>query len=95
MPKPICVPCQRFFRPEKTGFSFIEGMPDGDNVPPGNSQPELWMPYKLWRGDLWKCQGCGTQIVVGFGGGAIAEHFQPDFNEEVKRHNATFQVNDC
>ena len=25
--KPICVPCQRFYRPKKNGFMFIEAMP--------------------------------------------------------------------
>lgn len=95
MPKPICVPCQRFFRPKTTGFSVIEGMPVGNGVEPGTSMADQWKPFKLWKGDLWKCKGCGAQIVVGFGSGPIAEHYQDDFKEMVVRHNATFQVNDC
>jgi hypothetical protein len=31
--RPICVPCQRFFRPIKNGFHFIEGMPVDGAVP--------------------------------------------------------------
>ncbi len=95
--KPICVPCQRFYRAKKNGFFFVEGMP----VPgvkqaiPGTSTPEQWAPYKLWVGDLWECQGCGHQIVSGFGRGPIAEHYMDDFADKVKAHGAELQVNDC
>jgi len=96
MLKPVCVPCQRFFRPEKNNFYFIEGMPIGSGVtPPGNSQPERWIPYKLWASDKWKCQGCGTEILVGFGQRAISEQYMSDFEELRKRLGAEYQVNDC
>lgn len=93
--KPICHPCQRFFRPEKTGFSFIEGMPKDSATVPGTSMPESWEPYKLWVGDLWKCQGCGAQIVVGVASNPVAEHYQDEFKGLAERFNATYQVNDC
>lgn len=101
--KPICHPCQRFYRPEKNGFYFIEGMPVASaqdchegKIEPGTSMPERWKPYKLWSGDLWRCHGCNHQIVVGvISSTPIAEHYQADFAEEAKRLNATYQVNDC
>jgi len=93
--KPVCVPCQRFFRPKKNGFYFIEAAPDGNHAPPGTEAPERWHPYKLWAGDLYECEGCGAQIVSGFGRGPIAEHYQPDFAETVKAYGAELQVNDC
>lgn len=93
--KPICKPCQRFFRPEKNGFYFIEGMPIGDKVAPGTSQPDKWKPYKLWIGDLWKCQGCGTEIIVGVPAMHISEHYMTDFDERVQAFGAKYQVNDC
>jgi hypothetical protein len=82
--KPICIPCQRFFRPHKTGFFFTEGMPVGSEsaVPSGTSRPDLWKPYKIWSGDIWKCEGCGAEIVVGFG---TAKSLGAD----------QYQVNDC
>lgn len=99
MPKPVCVPCQRFFRHKRNGFSFVEGMPvggDPDNpAPPGTEAPERWRPYKLWNADLMECRGCGAQIVVGFAAQPVSEHYKPGFDEEVKRHGATLQVNDC
>jgi hypothetical protein len=95
--KPVCVPCQRFFRAKKNGFYFIEGMPVGGvaRAEPGTDHPEQWEPYKLWVGDLYECEGCGAQTIVGVPHVHLAEHYQPDFTENCKRFNATFQVNDC
>jgi hypothetical protein len=94
--KPICVPCQRFFRCKKTGFFFIEGMPVGQSrAAPGTTEPENWKPYKLWSGDRFECEGCGANIVVGVGQSAIAEHYEPDFSESVEDYGAKLQVNDC
>lgn len=92
--KPICVPCQRFFRCQKNGFYFVEGMPEG-NARPGLEDAEKWSPYKLWVGDLWRCNGCGATIVVGIGSKQLAEHYEPGFAEQVKRLGAELQVNDC
>ena len=93
--KPICVPCQRFFRMIKTGFYFLEGMPEG-NAAPGTKEAEKWKPYKLWAGDKWKCEGCGAVILSGFGMSPIAVQHEPDFQDKIKRLGANqFQVNDC
>ena len=92
--KPVCVPCRRFYRPEKNGFTFIEGMPDG-YAAPGLAEPEHWHPYKLWRGDLWKCHGCGAEIIVGCARWPLAEHYQDNFEEMVKAFRAEVQINDC
>lgn len=97
--KPICVKCQRFYRMVKSGFYFIEGMPvssrSREPIPPGTEAPENWVPYKLWSGDKWKCQGCGHELISGTGMGPIAEHYQPDFDATAVRLGATYQVNDC
>lgn len=94
--KPICIPCQRFFRMTKSGFYFIEGMPIGRDVEPGTAQAEKWKPYKVWSGDRWRCEGCGAEIISGTGHENIAEHYQDDFPAVVNRLNAAqFQVNDC
>jgi len=94
--KPICVPCQRFFKIKKTGFYFIEGMPRDNDTLPGTKEPENWKPYKVWVGDLWECQDCGSKVVVGCGGGPLAEHYETDFLEQVRCLNADqLQVNDC
>lgn len=93
--KPVCVPCQRFYRPKTNGLSFIEGMPTGNGVQPGLRDPENWKPYKLWMGDLWACPDCGAEIVVGAGQRPVAEHYQPDFQQQVTAHGAVLQINDC
>ncbi len=94
--KPVCVPCQRFFRPKKNGFYFTECMPVIAGALPGKMAPENWKPYKLWSGDLWKCEGCGTEIVNGVGRGPIREHFEGDFHKVTADLNADqLRVNDC
>lgn len=102
--KPICVACSRFYRPEKTGYYFLEGMPgpvpsgdDSDNLRtavPGLSEAAHWSPYKLWCGDLWRCPGCGHQIISGVGREPVAEHYEKDFAEQTANPDL-FQVNDC
>lgn len=97
MVKPVCVPCGIFFHPEKNGFVFEEGKPDGcepvrwkGKNPPDKSymgqkpfEPEntSWSSYKLWVGDKWKCRGCGAEIVVGVIGERLIEHYQPDYEK--------------
>lgn len=76
---PICVKCEQFFRPKKNDFKFIESMSDGQ-------------PYKLWAGDKWACEGCGAEIVVGVARYPIAEHFQPEFAQQVKTHKPELKV---
>ncbi len=97
--KPICVNCQRFYRPETTGIAFIESYPHsptpGYRVEPGTAEPENWKPYKLWSGDLWKCQGCGSEIIVGTGRDPISIHHAPDFAQRCKDEGAQITVNDC
>jgi hypothetical protein len=105
--KPVCIACQRFYRVKKNGHFFIEAMPtevpacgtqDRHMAVPGKSEVAFWKPYKLWSGDLWECPGCGTQTVSGVGRGPVAEHFQPDFAdqlERVRQHQELVQINDC
>lgn len=97
--KPVCVGCRCFYRPEKNGYFFIEGMPIGNignETIRGNHAPDQWKPYKFWVGDLWKCPECGHEIVVGVIGGPVSEHYMPDFKEVVDRYdNSGLQVNDC
>ena len=96
--KPVCVPCQRFFRMKKSGYAFIEGMPANGAERPasGTSEPDKWKPYKIWVGDLHECQGCGAQILSGFGIQPVSEHYRSDFAEKIAVLGADrLQVNDC
>lgn len=95
--KPICVPCQRFYRCKKNNFPFIEAMPVGDSdlALPGAATPDCWKPYKLWFGDLWECPDCGATIVAGVAQRPLSEHYQPEFARAVATHAPTLQVNDC
>jgi hypothetical protein len=62
----------------------------------GTAEPDKWMPYKLWCGDKWRCDGCGTEIVEGVGSHPIKERYHPDFQETIEAFNALqLQVNDC
>lgn len=73
MPKLVCRKCECEFKPELNGVGVIETV--------HNSEAK---PYKLWQADLWKCPGCGIEVVAGFSGLGIipiAEHFQESFSE--------------
>ena len=93
--KPVCVPCERFYRPKKNGMRFLEGMPvGGNNVPPGKEHAAQWADYKLWFGDKWQCPGCGHEMVIG-AQQPIAEHYQTEFKSLVETYAPEFRVNDC
>jgi hypothetical protein len=105
MPKPVCVKCQRFYRPAKNGYLWIEGMPV-DNAPathPRGNEPgasECWKPYKLWISDLWQCEGCGSEVVTGHAFNPIAENYMPTFKgvcqeAQDRMGHSLLQVNDC
>lgn len=94
--KPICVPCRRFFRCVKHGHYFTEGMPASNGAKPGNEEPSRWKPYKLWAGNKWRCEGCGAEIVSGFGTSPIRIQHEMDFKEVAQALGADkYQVNDC
>ena len=82
----VCVPCRLFLKVKKNGVGIEEGMLRGDSS---------WGPYKLWQGDLWECDGCGAQIVRGFGRDAISEHFMPSYGAARERFQPLFRVDDC
>lgn len=89
MLKPICVKCQRFYRPHRNGVHVLEGKPAHPDVKPGVEQDEHWLPYKLWQSDLWKCQGCEHEIIVGSGRNPMWRDYQGPVP------NYTHKVNDC
>jgi hypothetical protein len=81
MPKPVCPKCGLFFRPKHNGYTFEEGKPYPDGDKPvfyTEESGKVWTSYKLWRGDLWECRGCGVQIIIG-ALHPVAEHFEPDY----------------
>ena len=60
---PICAKCKRLMHCKKNGFLVNDPEVDG-------------FESTFWRGDLWTCNGCGAQVVIGFGRGFL----QSDFN---------------
>ena len=96
--RPIaCAKCLTFFRPRRSGIGFVEGKPKHSGVRPGRAEPEKWLPYKLWMGDLWECQGgCGASVIIGMGHRPIAEDYQDGFMENIRASGIDLlQINDC
>jgi len=76
MPKLVCTTCHCELRPETNGIIVIETASFG--------------PYKVWNADVWKCPGCGIEIVAGFGEVPIrADHYSPDFPDWLEKVKAT------
>jgi len=65
--RPVCVKCEVDMRPETNGVHLIDMASFG--------------PYRVWHADLWKCPNpeCGVEIIVGFCGSYIAEHYMEGF----------------
>ena len=67
MPKMVCVKCEVEFKVEKNGVKVIEMM---------NQNKDM---YKIWDTDKWKCPICKVEVIAGFGGMPLAEHYEPEF----------------
>jgi hypothetical protein len=67
MAKLVCVNCQTELQPFHSGVYVIEMASFG--------------PYKVWAADLWKCHGCGMEVVSGFSEQPIMEHYKEGFDE--------------
>lgn len=62
-PRPIyCVKCQCDLAPEKNAVWLVVLA----HNPP--------VPYAIWAADLWKCPGCGVEIVSGYSRKATLQH---------------------
>ena len=82
MPGPTCVKCQVEFDRVKSGVNLVQMF----------NQPQ--QPYKIWQADLWRCPGCGFEIVSGYGHHPYAEHYQDGFAEAMdwaKRSKIIYQ----
>jgi hypothetical protein len=93
MPKPACPKCMRFFRPKKNGIVVNEQMPVETAAEPGDIDPTAWKPYKIWMADLWECEGCGFELISGWGPHPAAENYEDCFAEAMKY--VTHTINDC
>lgn len=93
MPGPVCVGCRRFYRARRNGVRVLEQMPEHARAEPGVGAEASWVPYRVWLADLYRCEGCGHEIIVGFGHAPIGEHYRPDFAAQLAAVSHT--VNDC
>lgn len=72
MKPPVCVSCEREMRAECIGVLVIE------------TAGEDRHPYKVWQADMYKCPGCGVEVVVGFARGPVLERFHVGFAERLE-----------
>lgn len=70
MPNPVCIPCQKEYKRQVNGVYALEETEDGH-------------PYKLWLTDVWKCEGCGHELLCGYGNQPVGQHFHGDFADQV------------
>lgn len=99
MPKPVCIKCKRFYRVKRNGMPWVECMPRPHDASAtlrrGVGADNQWEPYKLWQSDLWICEGCGHELLVGHGQAPMSEHYMPGFDTECHRSGVHIYVNDC
>lgn len=74
MPEAVCPKCSIALRPETNGVSVAEMFQEDTKV------------YRIRQADLWKCPGCGMEVILGFSDHGI-EHYEDGFEEALQRHD--------
>jgi len=46
----------------------------------------------VYAGDLYVCDGCGVEIVAGWGKEPCVENFEPEFDDWVKRADLVLDI---
>ena len=92
MPSPACAKCKRFYRPLKNGVVVNEQAPICNGALPGLTHEVLWHPYKIWNADLWRCEGCGHELISGWSNKSTVR-YESSFVMELNR--VTHLINDC
>lgn len=56
-----------------------------------------WVSYKLWVCDLAECPSCKAQMLYGFPGNRIAEHYEPEYKGWLERVKDKLlgRIDDC
>jgi len=76
--RPVCVKDGREMRPVDNDAVCVDTADFG--------------PCQIWCCDKWRCPECGFEMLVGFGQGPFAEHYQEDFDKilsEVRANRKT------
>ena len=67
-----CAECEAFLRPKRNGIYVLETMHDD----------ELYrIPYKVWMADLWACECCGKEIILGYGQNPLSVKHEDSFEQ--------------
>ena len=72
----ICVKCNLSYITKEVGV-FVEELAEFGS-------------YKLWAADLKECPNCHHQIVSGFSEQPVAEHYQKDYKDKLKKIRKEF-----
>lgn len=87
-----CPKCRRMYRIKKNGVNIEEGAPIGE--PNDHGEYDEWTAYKLYKGDLWECEGCGAQLVVP-ARAPLGEHYEPDYARKLAIYPPMCRIDDC
>lgn len=71
--KVLCPTCELPYRCQTGGVNVVEVV--------GRDQE----PYQLWKADLYRCPGCGAEVVTAFGGGAFLQQHEERFPAALDR----------
>lgn len=74
MPRIVCSQCQSEMKPLTAGVNVIE-----------YARQE---PYKIWNADEYHCPGCQFRVIIGFAQKPLANHYDDNFDETLKRAQA-------
>ncbi len=77
--RPVCPKCNRELHPETNGVGVLDM---------ANSKP-----YEVYDADLWKCPGCGIEVVGGFGNSPISAHYMASFQQVIDGYKVVIKNN--
>lgn len=66
----VCVSCQIELRPKENGIVAVVMADFG--------------PCELYEADVWHCNSCGWEGVLGFAAKPFSSHFEIDFSQELE-----------
>ena len=82
MKKPICVKCEKGFKPYHNGAFLVELFHNNEFI------------YKIWHCDIYRCPECRVKIVYGYGDNPVmrdidGEEKCREFIKNLEKNNET------
>lgn len=80
MARLVCGKCGLFMDPQRANVALLEKI--------GAVEKGIGGPYRLWEADVWRCPGCGHEVVVVSGDRPMVERDEPRLTRDCLAYEA-------